>query len=226
MVLGNIARGTKLYVFEEQDEETVYKEYQAVFHYLVDESHFLIKCESLYKKFDSLNRESRLNISFRLGPEDCHFFGVLLDKRGSSDMLLFEQVTDIEMISRRKHARDELHFFIRVFGIAEEKISDQASYDTSGQPDMVDQTFDISTGGLCIITDKVLLSDFSPFFLLEVALSEHDFFMLPAKLVRVSTNPRSRIGRYEYSFQYLAEMSTEVKSRLASATLSKKLMHL
>ena len=226
MYLGNIQRGTKLNINEEtrEDEDSVFDEYEAVYHYLESDVLFLVKCVEMFEDFDNINRESRMSINFKNGPIDCTFYGIVKEKRGNSDILLMEQVSDIEENSRRKHARDEHHFDIRIFGMPEEKLKDPANYGKTGShPDMTDTTFDISTGGLCVITNRTLKSEHDPFYLLEVTLSEKQTFRLPAKLVRISKNPRSKIGKVEYSFQYLNEMSVEEKSHLASAILQMKL---
>ena len=225
MYLGNIQRGTKLNINEElhEDSEIIFDEYEAVFHYLESDVLFLIKSVEMFENFGRINREARMSITFKNGPIDCIFLAMVKEKRGNSDILLLEQVSEIEENSRRKHARDEHHFDIRVFGMPEEKLKDPANYKISNLPDMIDMTFDISTGGLCVITNRMLKSEHDPFYLLEVTLSEKHVFRLPAKLVRISRNPRSKIGKLEYSFQYLAEMPAEEKSQLASAILQMKL---
>ena len=226
MYLGNIQRGTKMNINEEHrdDDDSVFDEYEAIYHYLESDVLFLIKCVEMFENFDSINRDIRMSINFKNGPIDCSFLGIVKEKRGNSDILLMEQVSDIEENSRRKHARDEHHFDIRIFGMPEEKLRDPERYSKPGSaPNMTDATFDISTGGLCVITNKTLKSEYDPFYLLEVTLSEKYIFRLPSKLVRISKNPRSKIGKLEYSFQYLNEMSVEDKSHLASAILQMKL---
>ena len=224
MLLGQIVRGTKLRIGGENDDVASGGGYDAVFHYLESENLFLIKSMEMYGDFEKIGRESKLCIAFKTGSEDCIFYGIMMGKRGNSDMLLIERTSEIETISRRKYSRDELRFAIRIYGLPESRVFEPDNYGTSSKPDMVDTTFDISTGGLCVICNNVLKSEYDPFYLLDVSLSDKDSFSLPAKLVRRSSNPRSKIGRYEYSFQYMIEMSTELKSRLASAILKMKLM--
>ena len=75
------------------------------------------------------------------------------------------------------------------------------------------------------MTNILLSSKYDPYYLVEFALSEKDTFLLPAKLVRRSNYPRTKIGRYDYGFQVIYDKMPEEKARLTRAILHKKLQH-
>jgi len=88
---------------------------------------------------------------------------------------------------------------------------------------LTDISFDISSGGLCVITNTLLSSKYDPYFLVRFSLSEKDTFLLPTKIVRKSNYPRTKIGRYDYGFQFIFDNMPEEKARLTRAILNRKL---
>ena len=50
-----------------------------------------------------------------------------------------------------------------------------------------------------------------------------DRFVIPAKIVRKSNYPRTKIGRYDYGFQFIFDSMPEEKAKLTTAILNKKL---
>ena len=225
MQLRHIEPGTKMSFFEEHDHHAAGSEHEAVFRYFESDTHFVIKCASLYDRYETLGQEKNLRISFTIGPHIYTFHGRAVEKKQISGMLMIEQRTDLIKINRRVYERDELRLHVRINGLPADMIGEPKHHKIGSEPDMTDMTFDVSSGGLCVISSRTLRSEHDPYYLLEFSLSDKDKFTLPAKLVRRSNNPRARIGRYEYGFQFIFDIYPDAKGRLTSAILSKKLSH-
>ena len=222
MLLRHMQPGTKLSVFVAQNQDTV-DEHEAVFRYFENDTHFVVKGASLYTAYDTLTPGKDLEMSFAVGPHIYTFYGRVKQKQQISGMLMLEQRTELKKINRRTHERDELHVHVRIRGLPAANISEPKHHKIGDDPDMTDLTFDVSSGGLCVISNRVLRSEHDPFYLVEFALSEKDAFTLPTKLVRRSSSPRARVGRYEYGFQFIFDLYPGIKGRLTSAILSRKL---
>jgi len=138
---------------------------------------------------------------------------------------MIEQLTEMETKSRRQFDRDEIRVKVSVYGLPEAKLASPFFEIPVGEPDLTDVSFDISSGGLCVITNTLLNSKFDPYFLVYFAFSDKDIFILPSRVVRKSNYPRTKIGRYDYGFQFLYEHLPEEKARLTRAILNKKLSH-
>ena len=143
-----------------------------------------------------------------------------------NDMVIVDMVSGIETMNRRTYDRDEIRVEVKIYGLPEDQISESKFMKPIGKPAMTDMSFDISSGGLCVISNTVLHSEFEPFYLVEFSLGEWDQFMLPAKLVRASNYARTKIGKYDYGFQFIFDHLPNEKGRLTKAILSKKLSYL
>jgi len=225
MILGHIKRGTILSVFEELEQRAVSEEYEAIFRYVDSGKQFVVQSAELYESFDSMEKGVRLNFSFVVNPYTYTFTARAIEKQRSSGMVLVEQLADIETISRRKYDRDEFRFNVRVFGLPEAKAGATKFEKPEVQPDISDVTYDLSAGGMCVISNTLLSSKHDPNYLIEFELSDKDLFLLPAKLVRRSNYARAKVGRYDYGFQFAFDNIPDEKGRLSRAILSRKLLH-
>jgi len=223
MNLAHIERGTKLTIFEEFQQRAVSDEYEAVFRYIDGEKTFVVQSAGLYDNYGRLNLGSRLNISFMIEPNTYSFTGRPMEKQRASNMVMIEQLTDIETVSLRKYDRDELRVNVQAYGLPEAKLADTFFEKPEGEPDMSDITYDLSAGGVCVISSTLLSSKHDPYYLIAFALGDRDKFVLPAKIVRRSNYPRTKIGRYDYGFQFVFDNMPEEKSRLSRAILNRKL---
>jgi c-di-GMP-binding flagellar brake protein YcgR len=224
MSLGKIDRGMKLYIFEALDNRAVSDEYESVFRYSESDKLFVVQSTGLFDHFDKINPKSILVIGYSEGPNILSFTGRAAEKlRGG--LVMIEQLTEIKSFNRRKYDRDELRLKVNVYGVPEAKTTGTRFEKPGNPPDMTDTTFDVSAGGICIITNTLLNSKFDPYFLMEFAFSEKDAFLLPAKLVRRANYPRTKIGRYDYGFQFIYDKIPDEKSRLTRAILNRKLSH-
>jgi hypothetical protein len=222
MTLGHIEKGSMLSVFEELEQSAVSDVYDAEFRYLENDTMFLVRCNWLYDNYDNLNPNGHLNLSIRIGPYVHTFTGRAREKQRGG-MVLIEQLTQIETYNRRQFDRDELRVGVRIFGYPKEKIDGSSFEIPPEKPALADLTFDISSGGLCIITNNTITSKHDPYYLVEFGLSEKDLFLLPAELVRRSNYPRTRIGRYDYGFRFIFDNIPEESQRLTRAVITRKL---
>jgi len=223
MDLRHIERGTKFIVFEELQNRAVSDEHEAVFRYHESDRLIVVQCAWLYDNYDRLNLGAQLNVSYDTESTVYSFTGQAREKLRGNGLVMIEQMTEIEAKSRRQFDRDEIRVNVSVFGLQEAKVSSPSFEIPDNPPDFTDVSFDISSGGLCVVTNTLLSSKYDPFYLVSFVLSEKDRFVLPSRLVRKSNYPRTKIGRYDYGFQFIFDNMPEEKARLTRAILNKKL---
>jgi len=225
MELRHIERGTKLLIYEEMQNRAVSDEYEAVFRYHEGDRLIVVQCAWLYENYERLHLGARLNICYGSETIVHSFIGLAREKLRGYGMVMIEQLTDTETISRRQFDRDEIRVNVNVYGLPEAKLSSTVFERPTVAPDLSDISFDISSGGLCVVTNILLSSKHDPYYQVEFALTEKDRFSLPARLVRRSNYPRTKLGRYDYGFQFIYEKIPEEKARLTRAILNKKLQY-
>jgi len=225
MELAHIERGTKLTIYEELQKRAISDEYEAVFRYQESDRLIVVQCSWLFENYDKLSLGARLNISYGNDVNTFSFIGQAKEKLRGNSLVMIEQLTNIETTSRRQFDRDELRVNVKVYGLPEAKISATSFSYPETEPDLKDVSFDISSGGLCIVTNTLLSSKHDPYYLVEFSLTEKDKFILPSKLARRSNYPRTKIGRYDYGFQFIYEKLPEEKGRLTRAILNRKIQY-
>ena len=225
MNLRHIERGTKFLIYEELQQRAVSDEYEAIFRYHESDKLIVFQCPWLYDNYDRLNLGAKLNISYDTGSEIHTFIGLAREKLRGNAQVMIEQITDVETKSRRQFDRDEIRVNVSVYGLPEAKKSASVFEKPEGNPDLTDVSFDISSGGLCVVTNTLLNSKYDPYFLVSFSFSDKDTFLLPSRVVRKSNYPRTKIGRYDYGFQFIFDNMPEEKARLTRAILNKKLQH-
>jgi len=222
MDLGYIERGTTLKIFEEFENRAVSDEFEGTFRYFEDEL-FAINCPGLYEYYDKLRPDACLHVSFLTETNIHSLTGNIVEKQRTPGMILMKQLTDIVTTNRRQYDRDELRVKISIFGLSVKNLDEMRFDRPETEPDMLDMTYDISAGGVCVISNILLNSKHDPYYLIEFSLSPLDSFLLPAQLVRRSNYPRTKIGRYDYGFQFIFDNLPEEKGKLSRAILSRKL---
>jgi len=210
-------------IYEEMQQRAVSDEHEAILRYFEDDKLFVVHCPWLYDNFSSLTLGNKLNISFDSKEAVNSFTGIAKEKLRGNGLVMIEQVTALESKSRRQFARDEIRLHVKIYGLPEAKIAGSEFEKPTIAPDLSDITFDVSSGGLCVITNTLLNSKHDPYFLAEFAFNDKDVFLLPSKVVRKSNYPRTKIGRYDYGFQFIFDNLPEEKSRLTRAILNRKL---
>jgi len=223
MSLRHLDRGMKLVIYEELQKRAVSDEHEAIFRYHESDRLIVVQCTWLYENYDRLNLGAQLNISYGDDTTVNSFIGVAREKLRGNSQVMIERLTEVETKSRRQFVRDEIRVNVRIFGLPEAKLASSEFENPVQSPDLSDVSFDISAGGLCVITNTLLSSKYDPYYLVEFSLSEKDRFLLPAKIVRKSNYPRTKIGRYDYGFQFVFDKMPEEKAKLTTAILNKKL---
>ena len=223
MDLRHIEKGTKFLIYEELQQRAVSDEHEAVFRYHESDKMIVLQCPWLYENYDRLNLGAKLNVSHDTGSEIHSFIGLAREKLRSNGLVMIEQITDVETKSHRQFNRDEIRVNVSVYGLNESKVSSSSFIKPEGAPDLTDVSFDISSGGLCVVTNTLLNSKYDPYFLVSFSFSEKDTFLLPSRVVRKSNYPRTKIGRYDYGFQFIYDNMPDEKARLTRAILNRKL---
>jgi len=224
MELSLIERGTKLKVYEELQQRAISDEYEAVFRYHESDRLIVVQCSWLYENFDKLSLGARLNISYSDDVNEYAFIGLAKEKLRGHGLVMIEQLTDVETTSHRQFNRDELRVNVNVYGLPEAKVTATTFEVPATAPDLRDVSFDISSGGICVVTNTLLSSKYDPYYLVDFYITEKDRFILPTRLVRRSNYPRTKIGRYDYGFQFMFDRIPEEKSKLTRAILNKKIL--
>jgi len=223
MDISQISRGTTLRIFEELQQRALSDEHEAVLRYHETNRLIVVQCAWLYDNYDRLNLGAKLNVSYGDDLNTYSFIGRAHEKLRNNGLVMIEQLTDVTASSKRQFSRDELRLTVSVYGLPEGKLSTPPYQKPDTKPELTDVSFDISSGGLCLVTNILLSSKFDPYYLVEFTLSEKDSFLIPSKLVRRSNYPRTKIGRYDYGFQFLYEYIPDEKSRLTRAILNRKI---
>jgi len=223
MDISQVARGTTLRIFEELQQRALSDEHEAVLRYHETNRLIVVQCAWLYDNYDRLNLGAKLNVSYGDDLNTYSFIGRAHEKLRNNGLVMIEQLTDVTASSKRQFSRDELRLSVSVYGLQESKLSAVPYQKPDTKPELTDVSFDISSGGLCLVTNTLLSSKYDPYYLVEFTLSEKDSFLIPSKLVRRSNYPRTKIGRYDYGFQFLYDHIPEEKSRLTRAILNRKI---
>jgi len=225
MVLRFIERGTRLQIVEKDGLADEKKAYDAIYHDmhdLINETSFVVKCPEMNKNYESIAMNTPFVISFTIGSNVYTFKGRVIGKM-YSDSVIIEQTSNIETLNRRKYQRDEIRTEVRIYSLTEEQLQGPRFARPGTQPLMVEVSFDISAGGMCIITNSLLNPSYDPYYLIEFSLSDKDWFLIPAQLVRRSSHARSRIGKHDYGFQFIFKENSDERIHLTKAILNKKL---
>ena len=223
MDVRHIARGAKLIIYEEIQQRAVSDEYEAVLRYHESDRLLVVQCSWLYDNYDRLNLGAQLNISYDTAVGVNSFTGLAREKLRGNGQVMIEQISEVETKSRRQFDRDEIRVNVSVYGLQEAKVSSPSFEKPDSEPDIKDVSFDISSGGLCVITNTLLSSKHDPFYLVEFSFSDKDTFLLPSKIVRKSNYPRTKVGRYDYGFQFVFDKIPDEKGRLSRSILSRKI---
>ena len=228
MELNTINRGMRLDMIYISNSDSPDDVYSATFHGVndvINEMTFVVKCPELNRRFVGIDRDYELEISFSTGPHVHVFSGYPIGKI-QNDMVIIEKTSDIVTENRRKYQRDEIRVEVKVYPLHEDSVGNRRFTQPDTEPLLHDTSFDLSSGGMCVITNISLDTRYDPFYLVEFAVTEREWFLLPSKLVRRSNYARSRIGRFDYGFQFLFTEMPDEMSRLTKAILSRKLMFL
>ena len=227
MLLRHIDKGTRLQIIVNPENAEIREEYEASFydmHNIVSEKSFIVQCSKLYRHLDTLDQNADMEVSFSQGASVYTFFGAIIGKK--QDMVILEQMGDVKTVNRRIYQRDELRVDVRVYKLREDMQNERKYSQPTEGPVLTELSFDISAGGMCIITNKFLKPEYHKFYLIEFNMGDKERFLLPAEIVRRSNYLRSAVGKFDYGFKFIFDNMPEEKSRLTKAILGKKLSSL
>ena len=228
MHLRLIERGTRLQIILNPENSDNREEFEGSFFDVLDlvsETSIIVQCSKLSRKLDAADRNAPLEISFCVGANVHTFTGRAIGKK-YGDMVVIEKTGDIVTLNRRIYERDELHIDVRVYKLSEDKLEEHIYTPPDEDPAMTEVCFDISAGGMCIITNITLRPENHDYFLLDFFIGLKERFLLPSVLVRRSNYSRTAIGKHDYGFKFIFDHMPSEKGRLTKAIISRKLSRL
>lgn len=199
--------------------------FDVLFYGMSTHNSFWVQSEELYNNFLALGEKARVGVAFLVDDQPYRLAGELINTRleGKYHLTLIEQITPLELISKRSQYRDEMRLNVRVYGLAPEDLDSTLPLVAPKKPEFSCEVFDISAGGVCLVSDNVFNSPFEPYFLLEFTISGKERFLLPAKLVRKGHCPQTSLFKHDYGFDFIFDKFPEEKHRLGDAIFSAKL---
>ena len=223
MKIGEIKRGTKMAVFKDVDNRATGSAYEAEFRHEESDTTFVVNSLQLYNNYDKLVYQTKFIVAFEVGPMIYTFSARLKEKQRAPFLVEIELLGKVKAFNRRKLERDEILFKVNIYNLPPDYMKATEFSSLANNPILSDTTFDISTGGMCVISNTMLKSKYEPFFLVELIIAAGVVFHIPAKLVRRENYSRTVIGKYDYGFQFLFEHIPNEQNRLMSAIMEKKL---
>ncbi len=225
MYLTFIEKGTPMTIELYKASEPGAASYDATFYDMASDTSFWAKCGELYNDFYSIRLADQLKVSFARF-SSIYSFGARAKSimvEGGSHLVHIEQLTGMSEIERRTDYRDELTITVRLFGLEEAEHGEKRFVKADFTPAFVGETFDISSGGLCLVSNQALESPFEPYFACDFALGT-ERFSLPSKLVRKGSSPQTTLFHYDYGLCFMFDGIERERTRLADAISSAKLL--
>ncbi len=227
MYLTFIEQGTPMTITPEKALNTGEACYTATFYEMSSDTTFWARSESLYNAFPSINPRDRFLVTFSRMAYVYSFTAMAISAKSDSGAYLtkIEQITGMEEINRRSDHRDEITVRVRLFGLNKADLAAKRFVKADYSPEYTSETFDFSSGGMCLVSNNALESRFEPYFLCEFLLGK-ERFLLPAKLVRKGNCPQTTLFHYDYGLSFIYEGAEQEKTRLIDALFSIKLSSL
>ncbi len=224
MHLTFVEKGTPMSIMLNRAFEEGAVTYDATFYYLHSETSFYAKSEALYNDFHNIGFGDRMQVTFSRMASTYTFNAraqsILVE--GSARLIHIEQLGGMEEADRRSDYRDEITISVQLFGLNKAEYGEKRFVQAEFSPAFMSETFDISSGGLCLVSNKELDSPFEPYFLCKFSLG-NERFALPSKLVRKGNCPQTTLFRYDYGLFFLFEGIERERTRLTDAISDAKL---
>jgi c-di-GMP-binding flagellar brake protein YcgR len=192
--------------------------YEALFGDLDTDTSFFAVCEGLYSAAPGLPEGTGLKITFWLHENLYVFEGRVseLAPHIGKNTLLIEQMTPIAATSRRSDTRNEVRIPVNLYTLAQGEIGKAPYRIPERDPVFSAETFDISAGGFCLVSNVPLESD-EQLFLAEFSLSSKFEFLLPVKLLRKGNCPQTVLYHFDYGFLFVFDAIPNEKGRISAA---------
>jgi hypothetical protein len=202
--------------------------YRVLFNKLQDDTSFLADSSELMQNNGLLKSGPGVKAVFGKGAYIYSFDARVRDivTENGREYTLIEQVSAMLQESRRKYDRDEMSFNASLYTISEEKIREFSGFNIEkpeGLSVFTAEAFDISTGGICLVSNKTLPKEYDPFYLIEFTLAKTTNFLLPAKLMRRGNSPQTTLFSKDYGFKFIFDNIPQQKSRVSTAILKAKM---
>jgi hypothetical protein len=219
VLLKFIERNTSMKLELITDEEGEGVVYTARFFDPDTNNSFFADSEQLSAQLSELPPDARFKSTFWLRDNMYTFETRVLaaaDHLGSY-MLLLEQLTPIAVTSRRSDIRNEMRIIVNLYEI-EPDVVGQAPYRIlpDCEPSYTAETFDISAGGFCLVSNDPLDSG-AHLFLAEFCLAGKHDFLLPVRLLRAGNCPQTVLFHFDYGFLFIFDSIPDEKTRIAAA---------
>jgi hypothetical protein len=199
--------------------------FDVLFHELATLNSFWVRSEELYNNFFSVEENTRYGITFVVDKRPYRLAGELKYVRLEDHyhLTLIEQVSPIEMVSRRANFRHEMRLDVNVYAIDPEHLNGEFPLTALEKLEFSCEMLDRSAGGVCLVSNEIFISPAEPYFLLEFALRGKEYFLLPARLVRKGQCPQSPLFKHDYGFDFIFGKFPDEKHRLSDAIFRAKL---
>lgn len=223
MQLNFIHKGTVFYINSGENSGNSDNLLETRFFEYKERNLFYAEGIEIYNNFSKL-ANTNLNIFFYREANMYSFTGKVIEsaRRGNVYLTLIEQLTDFQVSSRRKYARDELALHVLLYEISEINLKNSKIL-KKDTPIFSGTTLNVSVGGICLASNLRLYSKSEPYFLIEFTLNQKDAFLLPAMLMRKGNCPQTAVYKYDYGFQFLYEYVPQEEEKLTTALFTAKL---
>ncbi len=198
--------------------------YEAEFYDMSSDTTFWARSEALYNAVAGSDTGDRMLVAFSRTAYVYTFYAraISVMVEGGEYLTKIEQITGMEEVNRRSDHRDEITIKVRIFGLNEADLLERRFVKADYTPVFTSETFDISSGGLCLVSNDTLESRFEPYFMCEFTLGK-ERFLLPAKLVRKGDCPQTTLFRHDYGLAFLLEGIEHERTRLIDALFNVKI---
>lgn len=198
--------------------ENVGDAYTASFYDLDTDTSFFADSEGLYGAFPDIAQGAELKVTFWLREHLYIFEGraAALAPHIGRYTLLIEQTTPIAATSRRSDTRNEIRIPVNLYTLPHTAVELTPYRVPECDPVFAAETFDISAGGFCLVSNAPLESD-EHLFLAEFNLSSKFDFLLPVKLLRKGNCPQTVLYHFDYGFLFIFDEAPNEKAKIAAA---------
>jgi hypothetical protein len=217
--LSTIDIGTEMLFIPMNQEQESKDEFLARFNQTTGYTSFVAESKPLYDIFNERTMEPYFTVQFiTIKQKRCGFSSLIKDTMVKKDSFFVnvDQLSPIQESSIRKAERHNISIPVSIFTLG-----------NNDQPNdliLSAMTFDVSTGGLCILTTSKINLEKNCFTILELNFSKNLTFRFKAELIRIMPCTKTSQYKFEYGFIFNEiEDSSDEKSRLISAILDHKL---
>ncbi len=224
MHLKFIEKGTPMTIVPGKASGRGESSYDVTFYDMSSDTAFLVQNGALYNAVSTSDIGDRILVAFSRAAYVYTFYARAISAmvEGGAYLIKIEQLTGMEEVNRRSDHRDEITINVRLFGLNESDLIAKRFIKADYSPEFTSETFDVSSGGLCLVSNNEFESSYEPYFMCEFSLGQ-ERFLLPAKLVRKGNCPQTTLFRHDYGLAFLREGIERERTRLIDALFNVKI---